>query len=70
MATQTQWFFSRNGGNKVGPVTSRELKRLAATGQLTRTDRIQKIGMEKMVAASRLKGLFAKPADETEAKKP
>jgi hypothetical protein len=66
MSTQTQWFFTRNGGNKVGPVTSRELKRLVATGQLARTDRIQKAGMEKMVAASRLKGLFAAAADDVE----
>ena len=70
MSTQTQWFFTRNGGNKVGPVTSRELKRLVATGQLTRSDRIQKVGMDKMVAASRLKGLFTGPADEVEKKAP
>jgi len=61
----TQWFFTRNGGNKVGPVSSRELKRLASTGQLQPTDRIQKTGMEKMVAASRLKGLFANPETQT-----
>ena len=64
MSTQTQWFFTRNGGNKVGPVTSRELKRLVAIGQLSRTDRIQKVGMDKMVAASRLKGLFADDAEK------
>jgi hypothetical protein len=60
----TQWFFAKDGGKMSGPVTGRELKRLAATGGLSPTDRVKKDGMEKSVSARRVKGLFA-PADGT-----
>jgi hypothetical protein len=57
----TQWFFARHGGDMRGPVTGRELKRLAAIGDLLPTDRVKKDGMAKSVSARRVKGLFATP---------
>jgi hypothetical protein len=61
----TQWFFAKDGskGKMHGPVSGRELKRLAATGGLAPTDRVKKDGMEKSVSARRVKGLFAPPAE-------
>jgi GYF domain 2 len=58
----SQWYFSLNGQAMSGPCSSRELKRLASTGQLLPTDRVRKEGMEKPVRARRLKGLFISPA--------
>ncbi len=58
----TQWYLTRGGGRMYGPVTGRELKRLAASGELAPTDRVKKDGMVKSVSARRVKGLFAPPA--------
>lgn len=57
-----RWYFARAGGKLFGPVTGRELKRLAATGGLAPTDRVKKDGMAKSVSAARVKGLFAPAA--------
>ena len=61
----TQWFFAKDGskGKMHGPVSARELKRLAATGGLAPTDRVKRDGMEKSVSARRVKGLFVPPAE-------
>ena len=61
----TQWFYSHCGEKVIGPVSSRELKTLAASGELLPTDRVRKHRMVQPVRASRIKGLFAPPsADE------
>jgi hypothetical protein len=57
-----QWYFTQNGGEMLGPCTSKELKILASSGKLLPTDTIRKEGMEKPVRARRLKGLFTPPA--------
>jgi hypothetical protein len=61
----TQWFFAKDGskGKMHGPVTARELKRLAATGELLPTDRVKRDGREKSVSAGRVKGLFGPPSE-------
>jgi hypothetical protein len=58
------WFYSRDGHEMLGPCTSKELKRMASTGQLVPTDRVLKDGMEKAVTARRVKGLFAPATDQ------
>ena len=52
------WFYQR-GDQRLGPVSSQELKRLADTGELQPTDLLWKEGMPKPLAASRAKGLFS-----------
>jgi hypothetical protein len=58
----SQWYFTHDGGEMLGPCTSKELRVLASAGKLLPTDRIRKEGMEKPVRARRLKGLFTPPA--------
>lgn len=54
----TQWHYSRNGQEN-GPVSSSELKQLAARGQLLPTDTLQRDGLGAWIPATRVKGLFA-----------
>src|SRR5437763_6612267 len=61
-AVAIHWYYTREGGPKQGPVTGRTLRQLAATGELSPTDRVWKDGLEKAVRARRLKGLFVPPA--------
>jgi hypothetical protein len=56
-----EWHYSIQG-NRVGPVGSAELKRLAESGELSPTDLVWKEGLQNWVAASNVKGLFAKSA--------
>ena len=51
------WFY-RIDGQETGPVDTSELKRLAASGELSPTDMIRKEGIEAWVPASKAKGLF------------
>jgi len=53
-----QWFYSHCGQKVLGPVTSRELKNLAGSGELLPTDRVRTHRMVQPVTASRIKGLF------------
>lgn len=53
----SDWFYSRNGERR-GPVSSSELRRLAATGQLLPSDLVWKEGMENWVRASSSSDLF------------
>ena len=46
-------------GQQFGPVSSRDLRRLAAAGQLQPTDLVWKEGAPKWILASRVKGLYA-----------
>ena len=56
-----QWYYAR-GENRSGPVTTGELRRLAAAGELVTTDLVWKEGMQKWVPANMLKGLFPSSA--------
>jgi DNA-directed RNA polymerase subunit RPC12/RpoP len=55
---KTQWMYYV-GGQQLGPVTSAQLKQLAATGRLAPSDRVWREGMTKWVPASMVKGLFS-----------
>lgn len=61
-----QWYYSQNG-QKHGPISSAELKQLAAAGKLQPTDLIWKEGMAKWAAARSVKGLFPAEAPSTPA---
>jgi hypothetical protein len=52
-----QWYF-RKDGQEHGPVTSDDLRRLAARGILQPTDAVRKAEMTRWASASALKGLF------------
>jgi hypothetical protein len=51
------WHFSRNGQSE-GPISSDQLKQMAAAGELAPADMIWKDGMADWVPASKIKGLF------------
>lgn len=51
-------FFYAEEGERRGPVTADELRELAASGKLARSDMVWQEGVEKGVPASRVKGLF------------
>jgi hypothetical protein len=59
--TTKVWHYSVDG-ERFGPVIPDELRRLAAKGDLGPTDLVWKQGMTDWIPASRIKGLFAKPA--------
>ena len=57
----TEWYYSQ-GKARLGPVSSLELRELAALGQLQPTDLVWKDGFAEWVAASKVKDLtFATP---------
>ena len=62
------WYYQR-GDQRVGPVSSQELKRLACAGELQPTDWLWKEGMAHPIAASHAKELFpqAVPQEATSA---
>lgn len=51
-------YFYRRGGYTHGPVSSSELRQLAAMGELRRTHQVWKEGSAKRVAAGQIVGLF------------
>ncbi len=51
------WYYTRDG-QKLGPVSSTELKQLAASGNLQPTDNVWNDQMDKWVAARSIKNLF------------
>ena len=55
-----QWYYSKNG-QQHGPVSSKQLKDLAASGELQPTNLVWKEGMKQWVAAGSVKGLFVTP---------
>ena len=52
-----QWYYTK-GRQKVGPISADELKQLAASGQLSRTDLVWTDGMPEWIPAAKRKGLF------------
>jgi len=53
----SQWYYSKNG-QRQGPVSSEQLRQLAASGQLQPSDSVWKEGMSQWTEAQRMKGLF------------
>jgi hypothetical protein len=53
----TEWYYLKNG-EKVGPISSTELKNLAVKQEIMPSDLIWKEGLEKWVAAKSVKRLF------------
>lgn len=64
MAAQ-QWYYRKDNA-RFGPVSSSELKKLAASGELAPTDLLRGIGMSEWVPASKIKGLFSAPKPKAE----
>jgi len=54
---EAPWYFAQQG-QRVGPVSSTQLKELAASGRLQPSDLVWKEGMAQWAAASEIKGLF------------
>jgi len=54
----SEWFYTRDGKSKAGPVSSAQLLVLARSGQLLPTDMVWKEGMAQWMPASRIKRLF------------
>lgn len=57
-AVKLEWMYVIDG-QEHGPVTAKELRRLAASGALTATDFVWREGMSNWAPASKLKGLFS-----------
>jgi hypothetical protein len=52
-----QWYYEHEM-KKCGPVSSRQLRKIAAAGLIRLTDTIWKEGVEQGVAAAKVKNLF------------
>ena len=59
----SQWFYTREGQSMFGPFSAEKLKQMAASGQILPTDKVRRVGKDRMVTANRVKGLFAPAAD-------
>jgi hypothetical protein len=57
----SEWFYTRDGKTKIGPVSWVQLQELTKSGQLLPTDRVWKEGIAKWTSASEIKGLFSTP---------
>ncbi len=55
----TKWFFTHDGQLILGPFTSEKLKEFASEGLLLPTDKVRRVSKDRLVTASRVKGLFA-----------
>ncbi len=53
-----EWFIIR-GGKESGPITTQQLKTMAATGQLQPDDMVRRSDMQATTKATSIKGLFA-----------
>ena len=63
----SRWIVKR-GEKESGPFTSPQLKSLADSGQLKRTDLVTKQGKNRYVPAEKVKGLFVAPQSQSAAK--
>ncbi len=66
----SQWFYTKDGKSKIGPVCSADLQALASSGQLLPTHMVWKEGMGKWTTASKITGLFANPESTAKASPP
>lgn len=57
MSEEQSWHYAK-GDEKIGPITSAELKQLAASGELKPTDSVWKTDWPEWKKANSLKGLF------------
>jgi hypothetical protein len=58
----TEWFVKRNE-KKLGPFSSKDLRRLAAAGKLVAEDLVWKEGLSDWVSVSRIESLFETPSE-------
>lgn len=58
----SDWYYTRDGKQKIGPLTTAQLRELARSGQLLPSDMVKREGMPKWEQAAHVKGLF----DETD----
>jgi len=66
-----EWLSSRGDDDQKGPVSEKELHRLAESGELRADDLVWKEGMDEWVPANRLKGItFSAPSPEPSASRP
>lgn len=66
-----EWYYALNGERSNSPVSSSQLKQMAAAGKLQPSDLVWKEGLPDWVPASSLKGLFAStPAPRSAAPPP
>ena len=66
-----EWLYSTNDDDQKGPVSAKELQRLAESGELRADDLVWKEGMDEWVPANRLKGMtFSAPSPEPSASRP
>jgi hypothetical protein len=56
-----EWYYARNN-QRLGPISTEQLKQLASRGELSANDLIWKDGMANWAAASTVPGLFTAPA--------
>jgi hypothetical protein len=57
-----EWYVARPGQQQVGPLEAKQLKQMAATGQVSGSDLVWKQGMPQWVPASSIKGLVSSDA--------
>src|SRR2546423_8781814 len=57
----SEWYYSHDGARH-GPISTDQLKDLAAAGRLRPNDLVWKEGMENWTPAAKVKGLLATPA--------
>jgi hypothetical protein len=62
-AANADWFYTVHG-REHGPITSIELRELAASGRLSSSDFVRRADMTEAVPATRVKGLFPVQAGE------
>lgn len=55
----THWCYTRDGRTTFGPVTWRELRRMASKGELLPSDVVGHVGMPRSMRAGSVAGLFA-----------
>lgn len=53
-----EWFYTKDGKTKIGPVSSTQLRALARARQIVSTDMVWQPGINKWTAAGAIKGLF------------
>ena len=58
----SEWYFSIDG-QQFGPVSSKQLREMAATGRLKPSDLVWRPGLKTWVSAAKIKGLFPSPPD-------
>ena len=54
----THWCYTRDGRTTFGPVTWRELRRMASKGELLPSDVVGHVGMPRSMRAGGVAGLF------------